>query len=371
MSLDFRYGHFQTPLRFQFRHASANRKQTDNVIVCLTDNAGHSGYGEGCPREYVTGETSKTAAEFLKTYGTAFTRQVSNLPELELWTANYKDLIDQNPAAFCALELAAIDLFARKQNLTVEKYLGLAPLRDNVQYTAVIGDSSPLKTRLISLAYRCYRFREFKVKLSGNLTRDQTRLATLPATANIRVDANNLWSEPDSAVDYLNSLEVGITAIEEPLTPFDYKALASVSGALNIPVILDESLYTENHLAQATEHLTDAIANIRVSKCGGIQRSIRLANQCIKAGYGVILGAQVGETSLLTRAALTVGNGLTKKPISSEGAYGKILLKHDICQRDLRFGATGVLKTQEHPLLSGPGLGLDIVKESICWPDHQ
>jgi len=367
MSLDFRYGHFETPLRFQFRHASADRKHTENVIVCLTDKAGNSGFGEGCPREYVTGETSKSAIGFLKTHGTEFSQQTGNLKELKSWIENHNNLIDQHPAAFCALELAAIDLFARRQNVPLEKYLGLDPLTSDIPYTAVIGDSGTFKTRLISLAYRCYGFREFKVKLSGNLARDQARLSVLPKISRIRVDANNLWSNPDNAVKHLKNLGVEITAVEEPVTPLDYPALARVSAELNIPVVLDESLYTQNHLTKATEHLTTAIANIRVSKCGGILRSIELGNKCIEAGYSVILGAQVGETSLLTRAALAVGSGLTRKQISSEGAYGKILLKNDISHHDLRFGIGGILKTQDHHLLSGFGTGLEINSDSIRW----
>ena len=49
------------PLRFSFGHALAARKESTNVYVRLTLNDGTVGYGEGVPREYVTGETAESA----------------------------------------------------------------------------------------------------------------------------------------------------------------------------------------------------------------------------------------------------------------------------------------------------------------------
>src|SRR5581483_12485069 len=47
----------ELPLRFSFGHALAARKSTRNVLVRVVLDSGHVGYGEGVPREYVTGET--------------------------------------------------------------------------------------------------------------------------------------------------------------------------------------------------------------------------------------------------------------------------------------------------------------------------
>src|SRR5881227_448729 len=53
------------PLRKPFRHASFTRTSTDNVLVrCVLEN-GIVGFGEGVPREYVTGETIDSALALL------------------------------------------------------------------------------------------------------------------------------------------------------------------------------------------------------------------------------------------------------------------------------------------------------------------
>src|SRR5258708_5857902 len=54
------------PLRKAIKHASHTRSETENIVVRCTLDDGTVGYGEGAPREYVTGETANTAIELLK-----------------------------------------------------------------------------------------------------------------------------------------------------------------------------------------------------------------------------------------------------------------------------------------------------------------
>src|SRR5437588_7283700 len=58
--------HVRIPLRKPIKHASHERTETDNLLVrCVLDD-GTEGYGEGVPREYVTGETIDSAIELLQ-----------------------------------------------------------------------------------------------------------------------------------------------------------------------------------------------------------------------------------------------------------------------------------------------------------------
>ena len=51
----------RVPLRKPFRHASAVRHYSDNIVVEAELADGTTGWGEGVPREYVTGETAEGA----------------------------------------------------------------------------------------------------------------------------------------------------------------------------------------------------------------------------------------------------------------------------------------------------------------------
>ena len=140
-----------------------------------------------------------------------------------------------------------------------------------------------------------------------------------------------------------------------------------MSEELGAAIILDESLKNSAQLDQYAARSGDWIANIRVSKCGGILRSIALAKAAHCQGMGVKLGAHVGETSLLTRAAITVGQALATAPLAREGAFGNFLLKNDISKKSLRFGRNGALTPDRYDLARNPGLGLDILAERVRW----
>src|SRR5687768_15863793 len=54
------------PLKKPIRHASYKRTETDNLVIRCRLADGTIGFGEGVPREYVTGETITGALDLLK-----------------------------------------------------------------------------------------------------------------------------------------------------------------------------------------------------------------------------------------------------------------------------------------------------------------
>lgn len=80
---------------------------------------------------------------------------------------------------------------------------------------------------------------------------------------------------------------------------------------------------------------------------GGILRSLALANKARLNGIPIIIGAQVGETSVLTRAALTVANANRDILLSQEGAFGTNLLERDIVDPSIKFGLNGIVDANQ------------------------
>src|SRR5205807_5296480 len=58
--------HVRIPLRKPIRHASHTRTQTDNLVVRCVLEDGTAGFGEGVPRDYVTGETIDSTLQLLR-----------------------------------------------------------------------------------------------------------------------------------------------------------------------------------------------------------------------------------------------------------------------------------------------------------------
>ena len=125
-------------------------------------------------------------------------------------------------------------------------------------------------------------------------------------------------------------------AIEEPLRKGDLAAFESVGQACGCKIILDESLSRPEQL-DALPGDTEWVVNLRLSKMGGILRSLAVAEKAGQRGMEIIVGSQVGETSLLTRAALAVANASRDNLAAAEGAYGTYLLRRDLTSPSLTF----------------------------------
>ena len=56
----------EIPLKVSVEHALARRAVARNVLVAAHDTEGRTGWGEACPRSYVTGETVDGARDTLR-----------------------------------------------------------------------------------------------------------------------------------------------------------------------------------------------------------------------------------------------------------------------------------------------------------------
>jgi len=367
MSVSIRIGYFDSRFRFRFKHASADRVLAENVIVEVRDKHGIQGYGEGCPRAYVTGESTPGAIDFLAQHAEHIVRGAPTLRAFDDWIKSNGRQIDSHPAAFCALEIALIDLFARRAGQPAELLLGLPPLSGTVNYSGIIGDGSPRKTALYSMVYRALGLGDFKVKLGRDPAIDRRRFAALPARARIRVDANNLFHDPSECMRHIRAIKSAVWAVEEPLAVGDFENMREVASELGCRIILDESLTRIEQLESIESDPATWILNLRVSKCGGIIRTKALVRAAEALGVGVIIGAHVGETSLLTRAALCAGQALAKPPLAREGAFGDVLLASDLTEPSIKFGRRGALSLGEKIYGCSPGLGLKVRSDSVRW----
>ncbi|NKB49452.1 MAG: hypothetical protein GKS02_08815 [Alphaproteobacteria bacterium] len=354
---------FPVPFKQVFRHASASRAQAENVIAAVRSIDGVMGYGEGCPRSYVTGESVASAITFIKRHRNSIVQRVRSLDDLRQWIDDHTPEIDANPAAFCALELAVLDLLGQAERQSLEALLGLPPLRGSFQYSAILGDSGWLIYRLQLRRYRQAGFRDFKIKVSGDDIRDRRKLKTFrrrnDPNVRVRLDANNFWQQTGDAIAALQALAFPLFAIEEPLQVGDLAGFAEIARACETRIILDESLTRIDQLDTLGEP-SMWIVNLRVSKMGGLLRSLALAKFLAQRGIGIVVGAQVGETSLLTRAGLAVAHAEKDNVLVMEGGFGTHLLRRDLTVPCLMFGDGGVLVPENYLDTAKPGLGLTV-----------
>jgi L-alanine-DL-glutamate epimerase-like enolase superfamily enzyme len=350
------------PFTTAFAHSSAVRTATQSVWVEAHSGA-DVGVGEGCPREYVTGESLTSAHAFFDTYRLGLEKAVNSLATLEAWVDTHSVLIDANPAAWCAVELALLELFARREDIPVEQMVDRPPPAGEFRYSAVVGDGGSDAFQATVARYLEIGFVDFKLKLSGDPTRDRTKIETFRglkdvASFRIRVDANNLWDDADMASRYLKDLDCSFVGIEEPLSANAFEGMRRVAERTGAPIILDESFLRSAQLATIAGDPEHWIINVRVSKMGGLLRSLALVQGARDAGVPVVVGAQVGETSVLTRAGLIVARAAGSDLLALEGAFGTHLLETDVATPPLMFGRAGILSADAYALSEGAGWGL-------------
>ncbi len=347
------------PFRVSFRHAAAERRETESVWIAARTRGGATGFGEGCPRSYVTGEDLDSVRAFFGRHRDTLIDGIASVADLVAFAAAHRADIDRNPAAWCALEMALLDAMAKEQNVSVEALLGLSAPSRTFRYSAVVGASDAAAFRATTDRYRALGFDDFKIKISGDPALDRDNLAWLQrgggSGCRVRLDANNLWTTADEAARYLDEIDCAAFAVEEPLPANRYESLAALATARNVSIILDESCLRAEQLRHLDRLRAAWIINIRVSKMGGILRSLEVVDAARRRGIPLIVGAQVGETSLLTRAALTVAAQAGDLLVAQEGAFGTLLLESDVCDPPLMFGPAGALSLADP---SAPGFGL-------------
>ncbi len=357
--------HLQIPFTESFSHASADRQKTDSLIVRVTLDDGTRGYGECCPRPYVTGEGCRDAARFIHRIAATIASDVHDLNGLRQWVIANEQLIDFHPAAFCGLELAVIDAFARSLGLNAESFFDVEErCGHRFKYSAVVSGGTLEKSLRMMRAYRSFRFDDFKIKLSGDLELDIDRIEQfidLSPASRLRLDANNLWSDPLVAANYLRRLPDVFFAIEEPLGRKDFTGLSLLCRLVRKKIILDESFTSMSDLGFLPEDKDSLILNIRISKLGGLIRSKMITDIAERSGIKYIIGAHVGETSILAKAALMLGAANSRSLIAREGAAGEYLLSRDICSHSIMFGDQGFYRDRNNV----PGIGFEVNQDEL------
>lgn len=368
--------HVRIPLRRPIRHASHSRDSTDNLIVRCRLPGGIEGWGEGVPRDYVTGETIDSTIELLER--SELWRQIQSCDDLASATSMMDRLtLDvgdddrgiRGNAARCALEIAVLDAAARKSKQPLSAITSivapdLAAHRATVQYSGAIASARRLRLRILLAAYRWQGFQQVKVKVGMADRNDVSRLRTirrlLGRKVELRLDANEAWSAANAA-DRIHELEpFAIECVEQPVPHEEVFALAELRRNVRTPIMLDESLCG---MADAERAVRDGLCdrfNLRLSKCGGFIASLKLAQFARRYGLSAQLGCQVGETAILSAAgrhfATSVG-GLT----AIEGSFDRHLVRAALGDRDITFGRGGWA-----PALTGPGLGIEIDQAALA-----
>jgi muconate cycloisomerase len=366
------------PFHHTFRHAAAARVRSESLFVrCFTDS-GHCGYGETLPRPYVTGEErgatfDRLARQILpRVLGLGFTsfqavhdfliRCDGKAPQE--WAAEGSDPRIGQTAAWCAVDLALLDTFARAFGTALHPGLpgqipaaGSGSWPEDLRYGLVLSDDGGRRAWTTLLKARLYGLRGVKVKVEGqSLAGVRLARRVLGRRARIRVDSNMAWTYDQARRAMPRMGRYLVESFEQPLAADDLEGMARLRAETGLPIMADESC----HDAASLERLIAARActgvSVRIAKCGGLIASLARCRRVLQAGLTLQIGCLVGETSQLSAAQLvlvrTLGPGVTYL----EGCFGERLLQTDPVRPLLQFRRRGL----PPPSPQGAGFGTEV-----------
>lgn len=307
--------HFSRPFSIRFHSPQAFRIQADSLLLAIVLENGITGWGECVPRPYVTGETRESVTDTLGRIAAPllFDARIEHVEEVD-------GLIDQLDkechtrhmapcqCVLAAVDLALIDAVGQLKCQSLDMLLS-RPERVKTVLTSlsipflnetVIRDLFPMLREKLDL-------KAAKVILGDDIRENSRRVAMVRKLGgrelDLRIEANGKWTL-ETALKQMNALEgFGLTGVEQPLRPDDIEGLKAFRKQVGLPVILDESVCSVDDVRRLLDADACDVFNIKVSKCGGLQSSIKMVEMVEAGGKRCQVGTHVGETEILGNAA--------------------------------------------------------------------
>jgi muconate cycloisomerase len=355
------------PFRTNFTHVLSRSAFAENVVVEMRGGTERViGYGESAPRPYVTGETANSALKAIE----GFLNQETfpwNLREVsQVWdfVDSLPDVKDQN-AAICALEVALLDSLSSVQGRSVIECFPQDHLSEIVHYGAAIPIEQPKKITEICRSVKKMGIRRLKVKMGRDFHQNKKSLEAVHRIFgyeyDLKIDVNGAW-HLGAALEHLPLIEdYKVRVVEQPMIPGDPDIVdfAERLRARGVKLMADESACCLSEVAKVVHEGHYNMINVRLSKCGGFRRSLRIVNYLRKKNIPFQIACQLGESGILS-AAGRILSLLCGDAVYHDGSYDEFLLAENITESHVSFGQNGIAGP-----LGGVGLGVKVKRQNL------
>ena len=277
---------FALPLRHPFTISRGTVEVQDTVVVQLHEG-GCFGYGEATTNPYY-GATVESLMRRI-TAAAPLLRGVA-ADDLDAVLAAIGSALGDDSFARCALDMAAHDLWAKRQDRPLHRLWGLDPAAGPASnYT--IGIDTP--ERMVRKLAEVPEWPIYKIKLGTDRDLEIIRELRRHTDKPFRVDANCGWSVKQ-AIEFSGPLaELGVEFIEQPLAAED-PGMAEVRRQSALPVFADESCGVEADVDACAGRFHGI--NIKLVKCGGLAPARRMIARARELGLDVMCGCMTEST---------------------------------------------------------------------------
>jgi L-alanine-DL-glutamate epimerase-like enolase superfamily enzyme len=269
----------------------------DDAIVVTAMRAGRTGYGAATTGEAQLGDGLEwifsASAELV---------QLTDVRALWAFSRRRRATIGRLPAAWAAVELALLDLFAREKGKGIGALLGETPSDRPLPRTAAITDEvgRDLEDAVAAAAHA--GIVDFALRLCGNVHRDRARLDAIRIhvpQARVRVRCQGLFRGAKHARAYLRPSLRCLWAIEDafPLATHA-RQLSALSRSLERPIVITDPADVHTVSSERIRW----VAELDLARAGGLLRAIELGRAARAAHRPVVLGTPTSTNPIETQA---------------------------------------------------------------------
>ncbi len=311
--IEVRCHRVSAPLHTPFVTALRRTSTLDSLVVEITDDEGHRGWGEAPQVWRVTGE-SIVGAEECVTYPLSDAVRGQDPDDLTRLLRLVGTAVEGNNGAKAAVDEALHDLAAQRAGVSLPRFLGGTAHRVHTDVTLSAGTPDDLAE---AAAQRVKEgFDTLKVKVGTDAATDIERVRAVRqaagASTKIRLDANQGWA-PRDAVRTIRLLEdQDVELVEQPVHARDVQGLKWVTDRVDTAILADEAVYDVRDLIELIQLRAADLVNVKLAKSGGIGQArtmLELAEQC---GVGTTIGSMMeGPIGVGAAASLAAAQGTT------------------------------------------------------------
>ncbi len=348
-----RLGKISVPLRVPFKTALRSVSSVEDVVVEIHTDTGHVGYGEAPPTGVITGDTTGAIIGAIQDHiaPTIVGRDVEDLEDI-LIAMNH--CILHNTSAKAAVDMALYDLYGQLHQIPVYKLLGGNRTQIETDITISVNSPDEMARDTQNAVDRGYNV--LKCKVGKEPEKDLARLLAVRKVAGptrkIRIDANQGWT-PKQAVRLLNQMQennLDIEFCEQPVPAWDLDGLKYVTDHSPIPILADESVFSDKDALQIMQMRAADYVNIKLMKCGGIYNALHIASAAESYGVECMIGCML-EAKISVNAAVQLA--CAKQIITKVDLDGPVL-----CSEDPIIGGAVFCESQIS-VSNTPGMGIN------------
>jgi|APLow6443716910_1056828.scaffolds.fasta_scaffold16662_1 o-succinylbenzoate synthase len=347
------------PLKKPFTIALGTMTHSPHVVVKMTTDDGIVGYGEASTWHVVYGYDQHELEWVIDHYlGPAV--KGMDVTDLESIHARMDAVLPKNLMAKAGIEIACQDARAKALGVSLSRLIGGA-LKDPLEVIEVVDIVPPQEAAKMAIHFVESGFRCLKIKIGLVPKEDIERVRVVREAVGpdirIRIDGNQGYDRATALKVCLAVEALDLQWIEQPLPDWDLDGLAMLADAIHTPIAVDESLYTVHDVYKIAKAKAADVINIKVSKCGGITNSLKIASAAQSMGIPCFLGGCI-ETGVGTAAALHFGacspNLFPALEIAGSGPFTDDIITEPFVAEH------GVVHLPE-----GPGLGVTVNEEKL------